>query len=75
MYKLFSILELKSTINLKWKMSLTEMESYGEAIKPVKNNSDENVPVYLSHSNRSAAYIQDKNYYSEYEDAKQSLKF
>jgi hypothetical protein len=56
-------------------MSLTEMESYGEAIKPVKNNSDENVPVYLSHSNRSAAYIQDKNYYSEYEDAKQSLKF
>jgi len=54
--------------------SLLAIESYNEAIKLVENNCEENVPLYLLYSNRSAAFIQDKNYYSGYEDAKQSLK-
>jgi len=55
--------------------SLLAIESYSEAIKLVQNNPEENAPpLYLLYSNRSAAYIQDKNFYSGYEDAKQSLK-
>jgi hypothetical protein len=54
--------------------SLLAIESYNEAIKLVENNCEETVPLYLLYSNRSAAFIQDKNYYSGYEDAKQSLK-
>jgi translocation protein SEC72 len=55
--------------------SLSAIESYSKAIKLVENKSDEeNVSLYLLYSNRSAAYIQDKDYYSGYEDAKQSLK-
>lgn len=51
--------------------SLLAIESYNEAIKLIENNYEENVPLYL---NRSAAFIQDKNFYSGYEDAKKSLK-
>ena len=54
--------------------SLSAIESYSEAIKLIKTNPEENLPLYLLYSNRSAAYIQDKNYYSGYEDAKESLK-
>lgn len=54
--------------------SLLAIESYNEAIKLIENKSDENVPLYLLYSNRSAAFIQDKNFYSGYEDAKCSLK-
>ncbi len=50
------------------------IESYNEAIKLVENNSEENPPLYLLYLNRSAAYIQDKNFYNGYEDAKKSLK-
>ncbi|CAF3465594.1 unnamed protein product [Rotaria sp. Silwood1] len=57
--------------NNEW---LLAIESYSEAIKLIENNVEENLPLYLLYSNRSAAYIQDKNFYSGYEDAKQSLK-
>ncbi|CAF1417345.1 unnamed protein product [Rotaria sp. Silwood1] len=53
--------------------SLLSIESYSEAIKLIENNSKENLPLYLLYLNRSAAYIQDKNFYSGYEDAKYSL--
>jgi tetratricopeptide (TPR) repeat protein len=53
--------------------SLSAIESYSEAITLIKTNPDENLPLYLLYLNRSAAYIQDKNYYSGYEDAKESL--
>jgi len=45
-----------------------------QSIKVVKNNREESIPLYLLYSNRSAAYIQDKNFYDGYQDAKQSLK-
>jgi len=54
--------------------SLLAIESYNEAIKLVENNCEENPPLYLLYSNRSAVYIQDKNFYDGYEDAKKSLK-
>ncbi|CAF1482767.1 unnamed protein product [Rotaria sordida] len=54
--------------------SLLSIESYNEAIKLIENNSKENLSLYLLYLNRSAAYIQDKNFYSGYEDAKYSLK-
>ncbi len=50
---------------------LLAIESYTQAIKLLKNNPEEKLSLY---SNRSAAYIQEKNFYSGYEDAKQSLK-
>jgi tetratricopeptide (TPR) repeat protein len=52
---------------------LLAIESYSEAIKIIENNLEENLPLYLLYLNRSAAYIQEKNFYSGYEDAKQSL--
>jgi len=54
--------------------SLLAIESYSEAIKLIENKSQENLPLYLLYLNRSAAFIQDKNFYSGYEDAKKSLK-
>jgi hypothetical protein len=33
-----------------------------QSIKVVKNNREESIPLYLLYSNRSAAYIQDKNF-------------
>ncbi|CAF2009983.1 unnamed protein product [Rotaria magnacalcarata] len=54
--------------------SLLAIESYSEAIKLIENQPEEILPLYLLYSNRSAAFIQDKNFYSGYEDAKQSLK-
>ncbi|CAF2588167.1 unnamed protein product [Rotaria sp. Silwood2] len=57
--------------NKEW---LLAIESYSKSIKLIENNNEDNLPLYLLYSNRSAAYIQDKNFYSGYEDAKQSLK-
>jgi tetratricopeptide (TPR) repeat protein len=51
------------------------IEAYSQAIKVIENTPEDDVPFYLLYSNRSAAYIQDKDYYSGYEDAKQSLSF
>ncbi|CAF4774723.1 unnamed protein product, partial [Rotaria magnacalcarata] len=51
--------------------SLLAIESYSEAIKLIENQPEEILPLYLLYSNRSAAFIQDKNFYSGYEDAKQ----
>ena len=55
----------------EWQLAI---ESYTEAIQLIEKTSDESVPLYLLYLNRSAAYIQDKNFYSGYEDAKESLK-
>ena len=38
------------------------IESYNQEIKLVENESDENVPLYIFSSNRSAAFIQDKDF-------------
>lgn len=55
--------------------SSSAIESYSQAIKLLQTNpEDESLPLYLLYSNRSAAYIQDKNFYSGYIDAKESLK-
>ncbi|UJR29430.1 hypothetical protein I4U23_010642 [Adineta vaga] len=52
------------------------IQSYSQAIQLIETNLQEQdqVPLYLLYSNRSAAYIQDKDFYCGYEDAKQSLK-
>lgn len=50
------------------------IQSYTEAIKLIQTNPDENLPLFVLYSNRAAAYIQDKDFYSGYEDAKRSLK-
>ncbi len=50
------------------------IESYTKAIELLQINSDESLPLYLLYSNRSAAFIQEKNFYDGYEDAKESLK-
>ncbi|CAF1238823.1 unnamed protein product [Rotaria sp. Silwood1] len=53
------------------------IKSYNEAIQLLQTTGYEqnldNCPLYLLYSNRSAAYIQEKNFYSGFEDAKQSL--
>ena len=72
----FTALEYKNQGNehyMKKQISLA-IQSYNEAIKLLENHPDENLPLYLLYSNRSAAYIQDKDFYSGYEDAKRSLK-
>jgi tetratricopeptide (TPR) repeat protein len=50
------------------------IQSYTQAIQLIEKNPQEDLPLYLLYSNRSAAYIQDKDFYCGYEDAKQSLK-
>jgi tetratricopeptide (TPR) repeat protein len=50
------------------------IQSYTQAIQLIEKNPQEDIPLYLLYSNRSAAYIQDKDFYGGYEDAKQSLK-
>ncbi|CAF1265954.1 unnamed protein product [Adineta ricciae] len=49
------------------------IQSYSQAIQLIENNSHDDVPLYLLYSNRSAAHIQEKDFYNGYEDAKQSL--
>jgi tetratricopeptide (TPR) repeat protein len=53
---------------------LLAIESYTKAIELLQINPEESLPLYLLYSNRSAAYIQEKNFYDGYEDAKESLK-
>jgi tetratricopeptide (TPR) repeat protein len=50
------------------------IQSYTQAIQLIEKNPQEDLPLYLLYSNRSAAYIQDKDFYCGYQDAKQSLK-
>ncbi|CAF0877940.1 unnamed protein product [Adineta steineri] len=52
------------------------IQSYTEAIKLIEKNSEDeiNLPLHLLYLNRSAAFIQDKDFYSGYQDAKKSLK-
>ena len=51
------------------------IQSYTQAIQLIETNpQDESVPLHVLYSNRSAAYIQDKDFYCGYQDAKQSLK-
>lgn len=68
-------LELKNQGNEYYSnnQSSLAIESYSQTIK-IRIDLEESLPLYLLYSNRSAAYIQDKNFYSGYEDAKQSLK-
>jgi tetratricopeptide (TPR) repeat protein len=50
------------------------IQSYTQAIQLIEKNPQEDLPLYLLYSNRSAAYIQDKDFYCGYQDEKQSLK-
>jgi tetratricopeptide (TPR) repeat protein len=69
-------LELKNQGNEYYSnnQSSLAIESYTKAIELLQINAEESLPLYLLHSNRSAAYIQEKNFYDGYEDAKESLK-
>ena len=70
-------LELKNQGNEHYSKneSTLAIESYTESIKLVlENEENESPPLYILYSNRSAAHIQDEDYYSGYEDAKKSLK-
>lgn len=51
------------------------IESYTKSIELIQTNPDETCPaLFVLYSNRSAAHIQDEDYYNGYEDAKESLK-
>jgi tetratricopeptide (TPR) repeat protein len=69
-------LELKNQGNEYYSnnQSSLAIESYTKAIELLRINPEESLPLYLLHSNRSAAFIQEKNFYDGYEDAKESLK-
>jgi tetratricopeptide (TPR) repeat protein len=69
-------LELKNQGNEYYSnnQSSLAIESYTKAIELLQINPEESLPLYLLYSNRSAAYIQEKNFYDGYEDAKESLK-
>ncbi|CAF4888254.1 unnamed protein product [Rotaria sp. Silwood1] len=73
-----TVLEYKTQGNRYYSnnQSLLAIQSYSEAIKLIENKLEEEnvIPLYLLYLNRSAAYIQDKDFYCGYEDAKQSLK-
>ncbi|CAF4816204.1 unnamed protein product [Rotaria sp. Silwood1] len=73
-----TVLEYKTQGNRYYSnnQSLLAIQLYSEAIKLIENKLEEEnvVPLYLLYLNRSAAYIQDKDFYCGYEDAKQSLK-
>jgi len=43
-------------------------------MKLIENSCEKNPSLYLLYSNHSTVYIQDKDYYSCYKDAKHSLK-
>ncbi|CAF1187778.1 unnamed protein product [Rotaria sordida] len=49
---------------------LLAIESYSEAIKTTESKPTTDLPLYVLYSNRSASFIQNKNYYSGYEDAR-----
>ncbi len=71
-----SPLELKDQGNQYYSnhQSSLAIESYTKAIDLLRINPEESLPLYLLYSNRSAAYIQEKNFYDGYHDAKESLK-
>lgn len=50
------------------------IDAYSKAIDLIQTTSDESVPLYLLYLNRSCVYIQEKNFYDGYQDARQSLK-
>lgn len=60
----------------QWALAI---EAYSRAIElmhkaPTEEETADGVDLYLLYSNRSAAHIQDKNFYDGYEDAKRSLE-
>lgn len=72
-----SALQLKTQGNEHYSKneSTLAIESYTGAIKLVLENAEiESPPLYILYSNRSAAHIQDEDYYCGFEDAKKSLK-
>lgn len=50
------------------------IQSYTEAIKLLQIKPEATLPLHLLYSNRAAAYIQERDFYAGYEDAKRSLK-
>jgi len=56
----------------QWSLAI---DAYSKAIEIIRTTtSNESIPLYLLYLNRSSAYIQDKNFFDGYQDARQSLK-